>query len=75
MIVQEAQATFKNVINSTVEAKGVIQIINKSTREAGIAKVNNSSINVIGSPVTALPFKEQIKTIAFSSNVNSKRPR
>jgi len=63
MIVQEAQAKLKNTIKSTVEAECASQIINKLTIEAGSTQVNDSSLNVIGSPITALPFKEQIKTI------------
>ncbi len=61
MIVQEVQAKFKNAITAKVKDAG--QSINNSTLEVSSIQPNQPTLNVVGSPVTALSFKEQIKII------------
>lgn len=61
MIVQGVQAKLKNAI--TAKVKDASQLINNSTIEVSSIQTNQPTLNVVGSPVTALSFKEQIKII------------
>ena len=60
MIVQEAQAKLKNAIKAKVKAS---QCTNNLTIEANSIQTDRPTLNIVGSPVTALSFQEQIKII------------
>lgn len=63
MIIQEAQAKLNDTIKSKVQAEYDCQIINNLDKEVSNNQPSKPALNVVGSPVTALPFKKQIKTI------------